>query len=115
MFHSGVVACTAQTHARGSATVHVGCYRRRQQLLLNSQHINSSHRSTTVVHGLGRPKSWVASDWVEIFFWIFSGSGKFPKVLKLVVYYVCNLYQTTFSEFAVWCISSPDSHNVSAK
>jgi len=63
------------------------------------------------------------------------GSEKFPKILKLVIYYVCNLYQTAFfvnlqfgasiyyriiyyitdniAMFVDRCLS--DSHNVSAK
>ena len=38
------------------------------------------------------------SDWVEIFsglFWVLSRKNS-PKILKLVVYYVCSLYQTVF-------------------
>jgi len=38
-----------------------------------------------VVHRLGRPTGWVG---------LGRGSEKFPKMLKLVVYYVCSFYRT---------------------
>jgi len=67
--------------------------------IIANERLNVGHdclQCSRIVNGLG----WFGSGWIEIFKGFLSGLGwvvsrkNVQKILKLVVYYVCNLHQT---------------------